>query len=73
MLKYTYAAYMHLPAEERYGADRVTAHSGTSRASIKSRKVNDLFLRPVFFYFLVLPSSLGIKADSTALYVAEQG
>ena len=34
MLKYTYAAY--LPAEERYGADRVTAHSGTSRASIKS-------------------------------------
>ena len=34
MLKYTYAAY--LPAEERYGADRVTAHSGASRASIKS-------------------------------------
>ena len=34
MLKYTYAAY--LPAEERYGADRVTAHSGASRVSMKS-------------------------------------
>jgi hypothetical protein len=37
-----------------------------------SRKVNDLFLGPVFFYFLVLPSSLGIKADSTALYVIKR-
>jgi hypothetical protein len=33
------------------------------------RKVSDLSLGPVFFYFLVLSSSLGIKADSAALYV----
>ena len=37
-----------------------------------ARKVNDLFLGSVFFYFLVLPSSLGIKADSTALYVIKR-
>ena len=34
MLKYTYAAY--LPTEERYGADRLTAHSGALRASMKN-------------------------------------
>ena len=37
-----------------------------------SRKVNDLFLGPVFFYSPVLPSSLGIKADSTVLYVMKR-
>ena len=37
-----------------------------------TRKVNDLFLGPVFFYFLVLPSSLSIKGDSAALYVMKR-
>ena len=32
MLKYTYAAY--LPAEKRYKADRVMAHSGAPKASM---------------------------------------
>ena len=34
MFKYTYAAY--LPAEERYGADRVTARSGGSSDGMES-------------------------------------
>ena len=34
MSKYTYAAY--LPAEERYGADRLTAHLGASSDGMES-------------------------------------